>query len=112
MSSRLLGRLLAGIMVLALASCGDAVVVAQRGAVAGRAVPCAGPMHLPTAHLAVFRGGTLVASGRFPTGSRFHFALTPGRYVITNNRASLAFGTPFVVRAGHLSRVVVLNGCE
>jgi hypothetical protein len=83
----------------------------RQGVVSGTAVPCSSLMKVLTAHLVVFRGNTLVASGRFRTGSTFHFALAPGRYSITNDAAYPA-GTPFRIRAGHLTRVVVVDACE
>jgi hypothetical protein len=117
MVARLLGLVLAGAIGVGLASCGagnggGGGAPARTGAVVGRAVPCSGPMYIPTAQLAVFRDRTLVVSGRFHTGSPFRFTLPPGRYVITNNRADPTFGAPFRIRAGHVARVVVPDACE
>lgn len=100
-----------GIFLLGLVSFGAGAASPREGVVEGKAVPCSGPMRIPSAHLAVFRGRALVASGRFPTGSTFHFVLLPGRYTITDNAAYPA-GTPFRVRARHLTHVVVVDSCE
>jgi hypothetical protein len=100
-----------GILFLGLVSFDVGAASPQKGVVEGKAVPCSGPMRIPTAHLAVFKGRALIASGRFPTGSTFHFALSPGRYTITDN-AAYPTGTPFRVRARHLTHVVVVDSCE
>ena len=55
-------------------------------------------------------GKAPVASGRFPTGSTFHFVLSPGRYTITDN-AAYPTGTPFHIQAHHLTHVVVVDSC-
>jgi hypothetical protein len=111
MPRRFFFALAAGLFLVGLASSGCSAAPARKGAVSGTAVPCSGPMRIPTAHLAVFRGKALVASGRFPTGSTFHFVLAPGRYTITDDPAYRA-GTPFRVRAGRLTHVVVVDDCE
>jgi hypothetical protein len=69
-------------------------------------------MYVPIARLSVFQGKALVATGRFRTGSEFRFRLPPGRYVITNNRAYPTVGTPFRIRAGRLTQVVMIDACE
>jgi hypothetical protein len=99
------------VFLVGLASSGCSAAPARKGAVSGTAVPCSGPMRIPTAHLDVFRGKAIVASGRFPTGSTFRFVLAPGRYTITDDPA-YPVGTPFRVRAGHLTHVVVVDDCE
>jgi hypothetical protein len=115
MVRRLFGLLIVAGAVLGLASCGAGPgepALLEKGVVTGTAVPCAGPMAVPTAHLAVFEGTRLVATGRFRTGAPFRFVLPAGRYVITNNAASPAFGTGFRIRAGHVDHVVVLDACD
>jgi len=108
---RLLVPLALGGLLLGACSFDAGTALPRKGVVEGKAVPCAGPMEIPTAHLAVFRGRTLVASGRFPTGSTFRFVLRPGRYAITDNAAD-PMGTRFSIRASHLTHVVVVDSCD
>jgi hypothetical protein len=112
MVKRALGPLAVAIFVFGLASSSASAATPERGIVSGKAVPCSGPIYVPTAHLSVFQGKVLLASGRFRTGSRFQFPLAPGRYVITNNRAYPTVGTPFRIRANRLTLVVMMDACE
>lgn len=112
MVKRALGLLAVAIFVFGLASTSASAATPSRGVVSGKAVPCSGPMYVPIARLSVFQGKALVATGRFRTGSEFRFRLPPGRYVITNNRAYPTVGTPFRIRAGRLTQVVMIDACE
>lgn len=112
MWARALGPLTVVILVLGLASFGAGAATPARGVVSGKAVPCSGPMYVPTAHVSVFRGRALVTSGRFRTGTTFRFSLPAGRYLITNNRAYPTVGTPFRIRGGGLTRVVMKDDCD
>jgi hypothetical protein len=109
---RIVGALIVAISLLGLASFSAGAAPPIKGTVIGKAVPCSGPMYVPTSHLSVFRGAALVAAGRFRSGSTFRFVLPPGRYVITDNRADPAGGTHFRIRAGRLAHVVVIDGCS
>ena len=112
MVKRALGALAVAIFVFGLALSSASAATPERGVVSGKAVPCSGPMYIPTAHLSVFQGKVLVASGRFRTGSTFRFPLPPGRYVITNNRAYPTVGTSFRIQAHRLTHVVMMDACE
>jgi hypothetical protein len=109
---RCLGPLTVVPLVVGLASFSASAATTERGVVSGKAVPCIGPMYIPTAHLSVFKGKELITSRQFRTGSTFRFSLPPGRYVLTNNRAYPTVGTHFHIRAGRLSHVVMVDACE
>ena len=109
---RALRPLAVAMFVFGLALSSASAATPERGVVSGKAVPCSGPMYIPTAHLSVFQGKVLVASGRFRTGSTFRFPLPPGRYVITNNRAYPTVGTSFRIQAHRLTHVVMMDACE
>jgi hypothetical protein len=108
---RLLIPLVVGIVLPGFTSAAASAVTPEKGAVSGKAVPCAGPFRVPTARLGVFKGTTMVASGRFRSGSTFHIALAPGRYTITNDPVS-PNGTSFRVRADRVTHVVIVNACD
>ncbi|HTU38154.1 MAG TPA: hypothetical protein VMF35_09060 [Acidimicrobiales bacterium] len=95
---------------------GSGAVPARAGVAVGIAVPCAGPMFVPTAHLWVYRGAQLVAYRAVPTGATFRFVLRPGAYVISNDgdprQPGLPPGNAFAVHAGATTHVVVLNYCS
>lgn len=80
------------------------------GIATGTAVPCAGPLDVPTAHLGIYAGTHLVARRTVPSGDRFRFALPPGRYTISNEGHYEPTPT-FRIRAGRTTRVVVRDGC-
>lgn len=112
MVKRAFDVLASAILVFGIMSSSASAATTERGVVSGKAVPCSGPMYIPTAHVSVFQGTVLVASGRFRTGSTFRFRLPPGRYVITDNRAYPTVGTSFRIHAHRLTRVVMMDACE
>jgi hypothetical protein len=112
MVKRALGPLAVAILVFGLALSSASAATPERGFVSGKAVPCSGPMYVPTAHVSVFQGKVLVVSRRFRTGSTFRFPLPPGRYVITNNRVYPKVGTLFRIRANRLTHVVMTDACD
>lgn len=80
------------------------------GVATGKAVPCAGPMYVPTTHLGVYAGHVLVARKSVPTGGNFRFVLPPGRYTISNEGHYVG-GPTFLVYTGRTTHVVVLDYC-
>jgi hypothetical protein len=106
------GVLTVAVFVVGLASLSVSAATPTRGVVSGTAVPCTGPMYMPTAHLFVFQGTDLVGTGQFRTGSTFRFSLRPGRYLITNNRAYPRVGTSFRIRGSRLTHVIMVDACE
>jgi hypothetical protein len=112
MVKRVLGALAVAISVMGLVLSSASAAAPEKGFVAGRAVPCSGPMSIPTAEVSLFQGKVLVASRRFRTGSTFRFSLPPGRYLITNNQAYPKVGTLFRIRANRLVHVVMTDDCD
>ena len=92
------------------------VLPSDRGEVIGTAVPCAGPLFVPTADLSIYRGHQLVVQRRLPTGATFRFSLRPGHYVITNSGSPFGAGhmpgEPFIIRQGQTTQVHVIDWCE
>jgi hypothetical protein len=112
MVKRALGPLAMAIFAFGPALSSASATTPERGFVSGKAVPCSGPMYVPTAHVSVFQGKVLVVSRGFQTGSTFRFPLAPGRYVITNNRAYPTVGTHFRIRAHRLTHIVMTDACD
>lgn len=80
------------------------------GVATGKAVPCAGLMYVPTAHLGVYTGKVLVAHKTVPTGGHFRFVLPPGRYTISNEGHYVGRPT-FQIHTGRTTHVVVMDYC-
>jgi hypothetical protein len=106
-------RLVALLFALALTGLGAGAVgtgEVHPGIATGKAVPCAGPIYVPTAHLGVYSRKVLVAQKTVPTGEQFRFVLPPGRYTISNEGHYVG-GPTFSVQADRTTRVVVMNYC-
>ena len=73
---------LALLSVLASACAGHKGV--STGVLTGAVHACAGPAHVVTAHLQVYRGDALIATRAVPDDSTYRFVLPPGQYYVTN----------------------------
>ena len=107
-----LGTAVALAVVLGIPACSSAG--AATGVVTGRAWACSGPYRGPGSLLAtlqVYRGHALIATKTIPSGTRYRFTLSPGRYVVSNtgNRK----GQPSVsVHSSQVSRVNIPDICK
>jgi hypothetical protein len=84
----------------------------KKGWVSGIAIPCEGlpGLHLPVAHLYVYKGTVLVAAKQFPTGTKFRFVLPPGKYLISNDPPE--GGTTVTVWAARTTFAFVPGRCS